>query len=233
MNFLFHLLTGIILGLLAGELLGDHRWVIPCLLGAILPDLIDKPLDLVMGAGNGSFYGHTLLAVLILGIAGLLLLKLRKDPALAALAAGILSHQVLDIMWREPKSWFYPAYGEFSQPTYSYDLGSMLVQELNDPLEILLFIGLGAGAGLVLVRHRIAAGLAPHTGGVRILLAAGMAGFLLLAGILVALSRAGHAVPPLAWSRAEHFLFGGAVAAMAAVLLWQWYRKLPAPDTGE
>ncbi|MDD1679205.1 MAG: hypothetical protein LUO93_08520 [Methanomicrobiales archaeon] len=43
MFFFFYLLIGFLTGLLIGDLFRDYRWVIPCAVGAVLPDLLDKP----------------------------------------------------------------------------------------------------------------------------------------------------------------------------------------------
>jgi hypothetical protein len=230
MYLFFHLLTGTILGFLIGDLLKDRRWVIPCAFGAILPDLVDKPLGMVIlsqSIGDGRIYGHTLLAVFTLGILGILFLKIWKTPVIAGIAAGILSHQVLDLMWEEPKNWLYPAYGPFLRYDTSSDIFSLLESEINNPLEIFLFIILCVCMGIFLFRHRIAATLARHNGGVRSLLACGVFGFCILSGVCFGLIRGKHTIPFLAWNQPADFLIGGIVAVMAALLCWRWYHKKP------
>lgn len=229
MYFFFHLLTGTILGLLLADLLRDRRWVIPCAIGSVLPDLVDKPLDLVIfsqSIGDGYIYGHTLLAALALGLLGLLVLVVWKNPVIAGIAAGILSHQVLDLMWREPENWFFPVYGAFPRPTHVSDIITLLESEIKNPLEIFLFIFLCAGIGIFIFHHRIAALLTRHTGAVRSLLACGIFGLLILSGIFIGLSRGKHTISYLAWTRPEDFILGGIVAAMAGLLFWRWYRKV-------
>jgi hypothetical protein len=229
MYFFFHLLTGIILGLLIGDILRDHRWVIPCAIGSVLPDLVDKPLDLVVlsrSLGNGYIYGHTLLAALVLGVIGVLLLIIWKTPVIAGISAGILSHQVLDLMWQYPKNWLYPLYGAFPQPSHSSSIFTLLASEINNPLEVFLFIFLCAGIALFIFRHRIIAVLTRHIGGIRILLACGMFGLLILAGVFIGLSFGNHTLSYLAWTQPEDFILGGIVTTMAAVLFWRGYRKV-------
>jgi hypothetical protein len=79
---------------------------LPLLFGTVLPDLIDKPLyyglaalthrhgaALGIVAGTRSF-GHTILfAAAIAGVA-----RLRRSPALTAVALGCATHIVLDIV---------------------------------------------------------------------------------------------------------------------------------------
>jgi hypothetical protein len=230
MYFFFHLLAGTILGLLIGDIFRDYRWAIPCAIGSVLPDLVDKPLDLVIfsqSIGNGYIYGHTLLAALALGVLGLLILIVWKNPIIAGIAAGIFSHQVLDLMWREPKSWFFPAYGAFPRPTHISDIITLLMNEIHNPLEIFLFIFLCAGIGVFIFRYRITTFIARHIVGIRILLACGVFGFCILSGVFIGLTWGKHTIPSLAWTRPEDFILGSIVAAMAAVLLWRWYHTAP------
>jgi len=230
MYFFFHLLTGIILGLLIGDILRDHRWVIPCAIGSVLPDLVDKPLDLVIfsqSVGNGYIYGHTLLAVFFLGVLCLLVLMVWKTPVIAGIAAGILSHQVLDLMWRYPKNWLYLVYGAFSQPSESSDIFTLLMCEIKNPLEIFLFMFLCAVIGIFIFHHRIAAFLVCHTGRIRSLLACGVFGLLILSGVFIGISTGEHTISYLAWTRPDHFILGGIVTAMAAMVFWRGYHKEP------
>lgn len=230
MYFFFHLLTGTIIGLLLGDLLKDRRWVLPCAFGSVLPDLVDKPLGLVIlpaSIGNGRIFGHAALAVLVLGIVGLLVLIYWKNPAIVGIAAGILSHQVLDTMWQEPKNWFYPVYGAVPRLTHSSDLIALLLSDITNPLEVLLFIFLCAGIGVFIFHRRIAAFLARHLHGVRSLLACGVFGLCILSGVCFGLSRGKNTISLLAWNHPTDFIIGGIVAAMAALLCWRWYHRKP------
>jgi hypothetical protein len=67
----------------------------------ILPDLVDKPLDM-FGIGSGRFIGHSLLFVVVV-IAAFFIWK--RKFGLAALV-GLGSHLVLDLNSFIP--WFYP-----------------------------------------------------------------------------------------------------------------------------
>ncbi len=248
MYFFFHLLAGTILGLLIGDLLGDKRWVIPCAIGSGLPDLVDKPLWLVFQSiGTGRIYGHTLLAALALGILGLLVMKFWESPVIAGMSAGVISHQILDSMWLEPRNWFYPALGEFHRYDNASDIISLLMSEITNPVEIVLFIALCAGMGIVFSHDRLADLVAGHTRTVRVLLACGIAELLLLSGIFIGLSRGTltlilsgiiiefrgkYLSSYLGWSRPDEFLLGAIISALAAVVLWRWLRKMPAGKTG-
>ena len=89
----------------------DYRVV---LLGAVLSDLIDKPIGRIFFADefqNGRLFGHTLLVPTVL----LLLIQLTLRGATARrwfiLPICMLIHQVLDGMWNEPITWFWPLFG--------------------------------------------------------------------------------------------------------------------------
>ncbi|MEN6517732.1 MAG: metal-dependent hydrolase [Methanospirillum sp.] len=138
MFILFHLLVGILLGYLLADRLGTRAVVLPCMIGALLPDLVDKPLGiLVLGGslGSGRIFLHTLLFLVVLLLAGAVAYR-RYGPALLAVGVGVASHQVLDAMWAEPKAWLFPLLG-FSAPMTNTEgwFVRMFFAELANPLE--------------------------------------------------------------------------------------------------
>jgi len=81
-------------------------------LGAILPDLIDKPMGRILlgeSVANGRLFGHTLLFVLILITIGLFL-KNHRDGFFCLSFATFL-HLCEDRMWEMPATLLYPLYG--------------------------------------------------------------------------------------------------------------------------
>ncbi|WP_052292171.1 metal-dependent hydrolase [Methanosphaerula palustris] len=75
--------------------------VLPCIVGGLLPDLIDTPLSLLIlsgSVGSGRIFSHSLLFLLVLVIVGWVLLSRYRTPALLAVAIGVASYQVLDLM---------------------------------------------------------------------------------------------------------------------------------------
>ena len=137
MFILFHLLTGVLLGYLLADRLGTRAVVLPCMFGALLPDLVDKPLGiLVLGGalGGGRIFLHTLLFLVVLLLAGALAYR-RYGPALLAVGVGVASHQALDFMWTEPKAWLYPFLG----PSPPIETGGwflrMFFAEIDNPIE--------------------------------------------------------------------------------------------------
>ena len=99
----------------------DMRFV---LVGALLPDIIDKPIGNIIFAssiGYGRIFGHTLLFVLILAAIGFLLHGKNRDNAICLSFATFL-HLIEDRMWEIPEVLFYPMYGfDFPSRTVTYE----------------------------------------------------------------------------------------------------------------
>jgi inner membrane protein len=84
------------------------------LIGSILPDLIDKPIGLYFfreSIGNGRTYAHTLLFLVLITVAGLLVYRFQHRNWMLVLAAGTLTHLILDATWQNPKTLFWPVMG--------------------------------------------------------------------------------------------------------------------------
>lgn len=89
----------------------DYRVV---MVGALLPDIIDKPIgDFLFRDyfGSGRIFCHTLLFLIILTTMGIYLYKSRRKLWLLLLAFGTFTHIVLDAMWLEPRTILWPIYG--------------------------------------------------------------------------------------------------------------------------
>ena len=83
------------------------------LAGTVVSDLIDKPLGRIFyGTFGVRLFGHSLLFLMIVVLAGLVLHLRRRQPALLVLGLGILAHLVLDGMfWIDPHTLLWPALG--------------------------------------------------------------------------------------------------------------------------
>jgi inner membrane protein len=99
----------------SGRRLFDIRFL---LLGALLPDIIDKPASLLFNQafhGNGRLFSHSLLFAVVMLSAGIYMLIFGKQRWLFALAFGVLLHIILDSMWVSPQVFYWPFRGlEFS-----------------------------------------------------------------------------------------------------------------------
>lgn len=125
---------------------GDMRWL---LAGTLVPDAVDKSIGQLLFKShyeNGRIYCHTMLfasACLVLGgrrLAG------RGDDRLFFLSLGVWSHLLLDKIWAEPQTAFWPALGHFLKEPSPLGILEQLLVVLKDP-----FFWLGEGLGLVLL----------------------------------------------------------------------------------
>ncbi|MDO9326117.1 MAG: metal-dependent hydrolase [Methanoregula sp.] len=228
MYFFFHLIAGIILGVLISDFLKDQRWLIPCAIGAVLPDLIDKPIGYLLfpaTIGSGRIYTHTLLIAIIIMALGIAIWKIKNDPGVMAFGVGILSHQVLDLMWREPLNWYFPLLGQFKGKITQEYFFTLLFRDLNQPFEQILILMLCAILVAVLCRHKLPAIINRNY---PVFPAIGTAcAFLLciLSGIIIGRGILNKSFPELGWSRPEELILGGIIIALAALLIWRWQKK--------
>lgn len=94
----------------------DYRLV---MFGALLPDLIDKPLGWILfrehfkvdGAANSHLYGHTGLFALLLIVAGAFLIAGWNDPRLFAVGVAVASHLAVDPVTHAPGLLIWPLLG--------------------------------------------------------------------------------------------------------------------------
>jgi len=89
----------------------DYRLVI---FGAMLPDLVDKPIGVFLFRdtfSNGRIFCHTLLFLIVISLAGLYLYKSRGKLWLLILSFGTFTHLILDQMWLDPGTLLWPIYG--------------------------------------------------------------------------------------------------------------------------
>lgn len=233
MYFFFHLVAGIVLGLLIGDILCDRRWVIPCAIGAVLPDLIDKPLGYLVfpTIGDGRFFLHNIFVFIILLAAGLIIWKYCRNPIVLALSLGVLSHQVLDSMWAEPENWLYPALGPL--PAHAQIPQEFLVYlletDLNNPAEWALIAVCIGGAVLYWQREALAAAAVRHARVTRILLACAAAAFLVMCAGVGFCWLWRIPLKDLAVIYADQYAMLMAILVLAAVLLVRWEVRLSHP----
>jgi hypothetical protein len=79
-----------------------------------LPDLIDKPLGMIVFAStisNGRMISHTLLFSFTLFLIGLYFYNKRSNIVIVTLASGSLFHLMEDQMWNTPNTLFWPLLG--------------------------------------------------------------------------------------------------------------------------
>ena len=89
----------------------DYRLV---LVGSLLPDIIDKPLTLLLFGtilNGGRLFCHSLLFLVILSLAAVYFYNRRGTTWLLALSFGTFFHLILDQMWLMPQTLLWPIYG--------------------------------------------------------------------------------------------------------------------------
>ncbi|MFC1945193.1 metal-dependent hydrolase [Chloroflexota bacterium] len=94
--------------------LGRHIDIRLLLLGAIVPDIIDKPVGQLFFSdafSNGRIFSHTLLFPIILAAIGCCVYRSRSKPWLMVIAGGSFMHLLLDQMWGAPETLFWPLVG--------------------------------------------------------------------------------------------------------------------------
>jgi hypothetical protein len=112
-------------------------------LGAILPDLIDKPLALLIAPetlGSDRIYAHTLVFALLVMTAGILGTRRGTVARKRAVAftVGILVHLLLDGLWTTPELLFWPVFG-FEFPSRGIETVAELAAEVfTDPIVLAL-----------------------------------------------------------------------------------------------
>ena len=162
MYLLAHAMVGLLIGVVLAAIAGDRRVLAFAVLGAVLPDLIDKPLGHIVLAGTlgyGRIYFHGLTVLFLVVVAGLILYRYRRRIDLFAVAAGMASHQFFDGMWRHPVEWFWPFLGPLQHHGYPEDyFWESVLRELAQPSEWLFFI-LIAGLFAYIYRRELATAL--------------------------------------------------------------------------
>ncbi|MBI4163599.1 MAG: metal-dependent hydrolase [Candidatus Aenigmarchaeota archaeon] len=106
----------------------DYRFV---LIGALLSDF-DKVIGfLLTDIHNGRIILHTVLFAGVMSI----LSALRKSKVLISLTSGIWIHLLLDQLWGDPQTLFWPLYGNF-QPLQGFQLTDVLYNTITQPYNL-------------------------------------------------------------------------------------------------
>jgi len=131
----------------------DYRLVA---VGAMLPDVVDKPLGIYLlrkQLRNGRIYGHTLLLSLGLVVAGSLLTG-RWRHRLRSLGLGVGTHLVADDVMSTPRTLFWPLGGlRFPQDRRLEGWGWKMVRRYYSDPQTVISEGLSALAVLAAGGH--------------------------------------------------------------------------------
>jgi membrane-bound metal-dependent hydrolase YbcI (DUF457 family) len=129
----------------------DYRFL---LVGAILPDLIDKPIGHYIFNSvfhNGRIFAHTILFILLLVVIAAYLERKYRFTGVSVLALGAMAHLAEDQIWRSPGTALWPLMGwEFPKLDLQDYAGYIWDVLLHDPnAYVPEIIGLAIIAGFV------------------------------------------------------------------------------------
>jgi membrane-bound metal-dependent hydrolase YbcI (DUF457 family) len=139
-----------------GRLHFDYRLV---LVGAVLPDIIDKPLSLTGLVGGRSIAHTALFALALTALVSILVIKAGKPKALYGFPMAVWIHLLLDSMWKTPGILLWPAFG-FSFPVDGISVESLWHTLLTNPY---VYGGETVGAivlAILIIRNRLYTGKA-------------------------------------------------------------------------
>jgi membrane-bound metal-dependent hydrolase YbcI (DUF457 family) len=110
-------------------------------LGALLPDLIDKPLGRVFlrdSLDSGRTVAHTLLFAAVLLATAMVVTRRGSSwrNKLMPLALGVLLHLFLDFMWTAPETLWWPILGSEFAPAQSGDIFDALMANVTAPFVV-------------------------------------------------------------------------------------------------
>lgn len=145
----------------------DVRWLT---FGAVLPNLIDKPLGTIVAPdyfGTDRLIGHTLLFATAIMVAALISTRRgRRRRAWLAVAIGTMLHLVLDGMWTAGATLFWPFLGSTFAPGVADYWSGFVGQQLLEPatvvqevagLSYLIYLWRKSGLNDPMVRRRLLA----------------------------------------------------------------------------
>ena len=117
--------------------LGNRLDIRILLIGSLLPDIIDKPVGQLLFRetfSNGRIICHTLLFLALITASGIFLHRSYGKNWLLVLSFGTSTHLILDEMWRNPKTLFWPLFGfAFEKIELTGWTGGIFYALLNDP----------------------------------------------------------------------------------------------------
>ena len=154
MLILGHLVIGLIIGFILYEIFHARTIIVFCAIGGVLPDLVDKVLGRIIFSSsldNGRIFFHSLGIVLLFAVVGLIVWRYYRSFSFLVVGFGVLLHQIVDMMWRDPVTWYYPLLGPY-QADVTPDYFQQAIQaELTSVTEWIFFIAILV---LVLVLYR-------------------------------------------------------------------------------
>jgi hypothetical protein len=151
MLFMAHVFIGLVLGLVLDKIYHNKNIIIFCVIGSVLPDLVNKILGhfIMASMGDGAaFYSQSLALFLLFLIIGTLTWKFFQSNSFLCVAAGIFLHKIAD-MGTLP-DWVFPLFQNDFNRGY---LQSIFLAEITSITEWIFFIA-AAGITVYLIMKR-------------------------------------------------------------------------------
>jgi len=149
MLLLAHLVIGLIIGFMLYEVFNARTIIVFCAIGSVLPDLMDKVLGRIIfstSLDNGRIFFHSLNIVLLFVFTGLIVWKYYRSFSFLMVGVGVLSHQLADMMWTSPVSWYYPFLGPYPADFTPDYFQQAVLAELTSVTEWIFFVAIGVVA---------------------------------------------------------------------------------------
>jgi len=156
MLILGHLVIGLIIGFILYELFHARTIIIFCAIGSVLPDIVDKLLGRIIFSSsldNGRIFFHSLGIVLLFAIVGLIVWNYYRSFSFLIVGFGVLIHQIVDMMWAEPATWYYPLLGPYPVDFTPDYFQQAIISELTSGTEWIFFAAIVV-VTFVLYRNR-------------------------------------------------------------------------------
>jgi len=145
MLILGHLVIGLIIGFILYEIFHARTLIVFCAIGSVLPDLVDKGLGHIIFSAsldNGRIFFHSLGILLLFAVVGLIVWKYYRSFAFLVVGFGVLLHQMADVMWTSPVTWYYPVLGPYPADFAPDYFGQAILAELTSVSEWIFFIAI-------------------------------------------------------------------------------------------
>ena len=149
-----HLVIGLIIGFILFEIFHARTIIVFCALGSVLPDIVDKLLVRIIFSAsldNGRIFFHSLGIVLLFVIMGLIVGRYYRSFSFLVVGFGVLIHQSVDLMWKQPVTWYFPLLGPYPADFTLDYFEQAILAELTSVTEWIFFVAILV---LVLVLYR-------------------------------------------------------------------------------
>jgi membrane-bound metal-dependent hydrolase YbcI (DUF457 family) len=103
---------------------------------------VDKVLGRIIFSSsldNGRIFFHSFGIVVLFVLAGMIIWKYYRSFSFLVVGFGVLLHQIVDMMWKSPVSWYYPLFGPFPADVTPDYFQQAILAELTSVTEWIFF----------------------------------------------------------------------------------------------